>query len=72
MREDEADINEVVAIGMAIGEEVPYSHAITILANEKDSNLLFSDSHAPFESYWPAKPAGLRDKPLFKLNDLTD
>ncbi len=72
MRGEEADLNEVIAIGMAVGEEVPYSHAVSILANEKDSNLLISDSQLPQESYWPAKPQGLREKSLFKLNDLTD
>jgi len=72
MMGEEADLNEVISIGMALGEEVPYSHAVTILANEKDSNLLFSDSHAALGSYWPSKPAGQRDKPFFKLNDLTD
>jgi hypothetical protein len=72
MRGEDSDLNEVILIGMAVGEEVPYSHAIAILATEKDSNLLISDSHLPLGSYWPAKPVGQRDKSLFKLNDITD
>jgi len=46
MRGEDADLNEVIVIGMAVGEEVPYSHAVAILANEKDQNLLISDSHS--------------------------
>jgi hypothetical protein len=44
MRGEDSDLNEVILIGMAVGEEVPYSHAIAILATQNDSNLLISDS----------------------------
>jgi hypothetical protein len=44
MRGENSDLNEVILIGMAMGEEVPYSHAIAILATQNDSNLLISDS----------------------------
>jgi hypothetical protein len=44
MRGEDSDLNEVILIGMAVGEEVPYSHAVAILATENDSNLLISDS----------------------------
>jgi hypothetical protein len=44
LRGNEADLKEVIVVGMAVGEEVPYSHAVAILANNKDSNLLISDS----------------------------
>lgn len=33
-------------VGMALGEEVPYAHAITVLTNPNDKNLIFSDSAA--------------------------
>jgi hypothetical protein len=68
----EADMDEVIAVGMALGEEVPYTHAVTILAQSKDNNLIISDSAADSLGCWPAKPPGFGDKPLFKLGDLTD
>jgi hypothetical protein len=57
---------------MALGEEVPYAHAIAILTHPKDANLLFSDSAADTLACWPAKPPGYSEKPLFKLGDFTD
>lgn len=72
MREEEAEVKELIVVGMAQGEEVPYTHAIAILRHDKDNNLIISDSQADNEHYWPAKPVGLRDKRLFKLGDLTD
>jgi hypothetical protein len=57
---------------MALGEEVPYTHAFTILNNPKDDNLIISDSAADSLGCWPSKPPGYGDKPLFKLGDLTD
>jgi hypothetical protein len=61
-----ADMNEVIAVGMALGEEVPYTHAFTILAQSKDGNLIISDSAADLLGCWPAKPPGYGDKPPFK------
>ncbi len=72
LRGPEADLEEVIVGGMALGEEVPYAHAITILSLPKDTNLIFSDSAADTLACWPAKPPGYGDKPLFKLGDLTD
>jgi hypothetical protein len=72
MRGEEADLEEVIAVGMALGEEIPYTHAVAILAHDKGDNLIFSDSAAETERYWPTKPAGLRDKTLFKLGDMAD
>jgi hypothetical protein len=65
-------MDEVIAVGMALGEEVPYTHAITVLTNPKDENLIISDSSADSLGCWPGKPPGFSDKPLFKLGDLTD
>jgi plasmid stability protein len=72
LRGKEADLNEIIAVGMALGEEVPYTHAIAILTNPKDDNLIISDSAADFLGCWPAKPPGYGDKPLMKLGNLTD
>lgn len=72
LRGSEADLEEVILVGMALGEEIPYAHAITVLTNTKDTNLIFSDSAADTLACWPAKPPGYGDKPLFKLNDITD
>jgi hypothetical protein len=72
LRGPEADLEEIIVIGMTLGEEVPYAHAITVLTNPKDSNLIISDSAADSLGCWPAKPPGYGDKPLFKLGDLTD
>ena len=72
LRGPDADLEEVIAVGMALGEEVPYAHAITVLTNPKDSNLIFSDSAADSLCCWPAKPPGYGDKPLFKIGDMTD
>jgi hypothetical protein len=65
LRGEEADLEEVIAVGMALGEEIPYTHAVAILAHDKGDTLIFSDSAAETERYWPAKPAGQRDKKLF-------
>jgi hypothetical protein len=72
MRGDEAELEEVIAVGMALGEEIPYTHAVAILTHDKGETLIFSDSAAEQERYWPTKPAGLRDKSLFKLGDMAD
>lgn len=72
LRSPEADLEEIIVVGMALGEEVPYAHAITVLTNPKDTNLLFSDSAADSLCCWPAKPPGYGEKPLFKLGDITD
>lgn len=72
LRAQTADLREIIVVGMAVGEEIPYTHATAILRSEKDANLIICDYQAETESYWPAKPSGLRDKPLFKLGDLTD
>jgi hypothetical protein len=72
MRGEESDLEEVIAVGMALGEEIPYTHAVAILAHDKDNTLIISDSAAETERYWPTKPAGLRDKTLFKLGDMAD
>jgi hypothetical protein len=72
LRGPKADMSEVIAVGMAFGEEVPYTHALTILVQPKDDNLIISDSAADSLSCWPAKPPGYGNKPLFKLGDLTD
>ncbi len=72
LRGPEADLEEVIVVGTALGEEVPYAHAITILSHPKDSNLIISDSAADTLACWPAKPPGYGDKPLFKLGDITD
>jgi hypothetical protein len=72
LRGPEADMEEVIAVGMALGEEVPYTHAITLLTNTKDDNLIISDSAADSLGCWPCKPPGYGDKPIFKLGDLTD
>jgi len=72
LRGPEADLDEVIAVGMALGEEVPYTHALTILTNPKDDNLIISDSAAESLGCWPGKPPGYGDKPLCKLGDLTD
>jgi hypothetical protein len=39
-------LEEIILVGMALGEEVPYAHAITVLTNPNDKNLIFSDSAA--------------------------
>ncbi len=72
LRGPEADMDEVIAVGMALGEEVPYTHAITLLTNPKDDNLIISDSASDSLGCWPGKPPGYGVKPLFKLGDLTD
>jgi len=57
---------------MAMGEEVPYTHAVAILTYPKSDNLIISDPSADSLAFWPAKPPGFEDKPLFKLRDLTN
>jgi len=57
---------------MAVGEEVPYTHAVTVLSLPKSQNLLISDPAADSLACWPAKPPGYTDKPLFKLRNLTN
>jgi hypothetical protein len=65
-------MDEVIVVGMALGEEVPYTHAVTILTLPKNDNLIISDSSADSLCCWPAKPPGYGDKPVYKLGDLTD
>jgi len=67
LRGPEADLSEVIVVGMGVGEEIPYTHAVTILTVPKTDNLLVSDPSADQLGCWPAKPAGFADKPLFKL-----
>jgi hypothetical protein len=72
LRGQDADLEEVIVVGMGVGEEVAYTHAITILKAFKGDNLIISDSSADSFSFWPAKPTGYGNKPLFKLEDLTN
>jgi len=72
LRGPEADLTEVIVVGIAVGEEVPYTHAVTVLAIPKTDSLLISDPAADTLACWPAKPPGYADKPLFKLRDLTN
>jgi len=72
LRSSEADLSEVIVVGMGVGEEVPYTHAVTILTIPKNDNLLVSDPSADSLACWPAKPPGYAEKPLFKLMDLTN
>jgi hypothetical protein len=65
-------MDAVIMVGMALGEEIPYTHAITLLTNPKDDNLIISDSAADSLGCWPGKPPGYGGKPIFKLGDLTD
>lgn len=72
LRGSEADLKEVIVVGMAVGEEVPYTHAVTFLSLPKTDSLLVSDPAADSLACWPSKPSGYGDKPLFKLRDLTN
>jgi hypothetical protein len=65
-------LEEVIAVGMALGEEVPYTHAFTVLSIPKGDNLIISDSAADSLGCWPAKPPGFGSKPIIKLGDMTD
>ena len=46
-------MDEVIMVGMALGEEVPYTHAVTILTHPKNDNLIISDSAADSLGCWP-------------------
>jgi hypothetical protein len=51
-------MDEVIVVGMAVGEEVAYTHALTIMKAFKGDNLIISDSSTETFAFWPAKPRG--------------